>query len=104
MRFLQKTTMFNRVGYTLLNFAGHSMSRFARLSLLLVLFMAVTASPAFSRSHKVNGNTDRAYRKAAKKAQKDMRKYAKQQRKATKKAAKAQKKAFKRAQRNNAHY
>ncbi len=41
----------------------------------------------------------RAYRKAARKAQKDMQKYSKQQRKAMNKSAKAQRKALKKAQR-----
>jgi DNA-directed RNA polymerase len=85
------------------SFVG-SMSRFARLSLLLLFFTAFSVSAAFSRQLQANGNSNRAYRKASKKAQKQMRNYAKQQRKAMKKSSKAQRKAMKRAQRNNTHY
>ena len=86
------------------SFVLSSTSRLTRLLLLLLFFVAFAVSPVFSRQPQVNGNSNRAYRKAVKRAQKGMRKYAKQQRKAMKKSAKAQRKALKRSQRNNAHY
>ena len=89
---------------SLRSFVPRLVSRCARFSLLLLFFTVLVAPSAFSRQPQVNGNSNRAYRKAARKAQKQMRKYAKQQRKAMKKSAKAQRKAMKRAQRNNAHY
>ncbi len=65
----------------------------AFLGLLLIVPARATA---FDRS----SQQTRAYRKAAKKAQKDMQRYSRQQRKAIKKSAKAQNKALKHAHRH----
>ena len=65
----------------------------------LLLIATTVCSEAFARDQ-ANAQT-RAYRKSARKAQKDMVRYSKQQQKAIKKSAKAQRKALKRAQRQN---
>ena len=65
---------------------------------LLALLSVIFACPAFARPRNNANQQTRAYRKAAKKAQKDMRKYQKRQQKAMKKSAKAQRKAIKKAQ------
>jgi hypothetical protein len=73
-----------------------------KLTLLLALVAAVGLhSRAFA--YQLGNPQSRAYKKAARKAQKDMVKYNKQQQKAMRKSAKAQQKALKRAQRQN-HY
>jgi len=73
-----------------------------KLTLALALVAAVgLQSDAFA--HQLGNPQSRSYKKAARKAQKDMVKYSKQQQKAMRKSAKAQRKALKRAQRQN-HY
>ncbi|HST10895.1 MAG TPA: hypothetical protein VLL05_11000 [Terriglobales bacterium] len=67
--------------------------------LLLLLITATLCSETFARDQ-TNTQT-RAYRKSARKAQKDMVRYSKQQQKAMKKSAKAQRKALKRAHQNH---
>ena len=66
----------------------------------VVLFVLILqpVTPASAQIQGANSQQTRAYRKAARKATKDMVKYSKQQQKAMKKAAKAQRKALKRAQ------
>jgi hypothetical protein len=68
---------------------------------LLALLSVIFACPAFARQRDNANQQTHAYRKAAKKAQKDMRKYQKQQQKAMKKSAKAQRKSIKKAQRRS---
>lgn len=63
----------------------------ARLSISCVI-------PADAQYSGTSSQQTRAYRKAARKAQKDMQKYSRQQQKAMKKSAKAQRKALKKAQ------
>jgi hypothetical protein len=71
-----------------------------KLTLVLALLAAVgTHSRAFA--DQLGNPQSRAYKKAARKAQKDMVKYSKQQQKAMRKSAKAQRKALKRAQHRN---
>ncbi|HMK23581.1 MAG TPA: hypothetical protein VK466_14695 [Terriglobales bacterium] len=85
----------------------HFLSLKSRPTLVLflgLLLAVVFPVPAHSRDRNANNASNRAYRKQAKKAQKDMRRYAKQQQKATKKSVKAQKKALKRARHNSVHY
>ena len=66
--------------------------------IFLVFLSLVCVAPALAQIQGANSQQTRAYRKAARKAQKDMQKYTKQQQKAMKKSAKAQRKALKRAQ------
>ena len=73
-----------------------------KLTLILALVAAVLLhSQAFA--HQMANPQSRAYKKAARKAQKDRVKYSRQQQKAMRKSAKAQRKALKRAQSQN-HY
>ena len=83
-----------------------SSSKFlSRVALVLALLLTLACvAPAYAGRNDANIASNKAYRKATKKAQKGMRKYAKQQQKAMKQSAKAQKKALKRARRNQAHY
>jgi uncharacterized membrane protein len=76
------------------------MKRLSACLLLVLLSLAFTV-PAHAQGQTHYDPNKPAYRKAAKKAQKDMAKYTKQQQKARKKAAKAQRKALERAQRNS---
>jgi uncharacterized protein HemX len=85
------------------NSSSRKLLRRVSLPVALLLAMACVA-PAYAGRNDANNASNRAYRKQAKRAQKDMRRYAKQQRKAMKQSAKAQKKALKRARRNQAHY
>jgi hypothetical protein len=79
--------------------------RHRRSSIVLALCLGFfLASPAYGRQDSSSAAGNRTYRKAAKKAHKDMQKYNKRQLKAMKRSAKAQKKALKRARRNQAHY
>ena len=65
-----------------------------------LIFAGITlSSPAFA--HDQINPQSRAYKKSARKAQKDMARYNKQQQKAMRKSAKAQRKALKRAQNGN---
>jgi len=64
----------------------------------LAHLLLVCVAPAPAQIQGATSQQTRAYRKAARKAQKDMQKYTKQQQKAMKKSAKAQRKAIKRAQ------
>ena len=73
------------------------------LTVVALLLGACLALPAYARQYNSGASGNRAYRKAAKKARKDMLKYQKQQLKAARQSAKAQRKALKRA-RNQAHY
>jgi hypothetical protein len=70
---------------------------------LIVLVLSIATIAAGPHLYAQGNPQSRAYRKAARKAQKDMVKYNKQQQKAMRKSAKAQRKALKRAQRQN-HY
>ena len=70
---------------------------------LIVVLVLMTAVALGSHAYAQGNPQSRAYRKAARKAQKDMVKYSKQQQKAMRKSAKAQRKALKRAQGRN-HY
>ena len=73
-----------------------------KLTLVPALFAAFGLnSQAFA--YQLGSPQSPSYKKAARKAQKDMVKYNKQQQKAMRKSAKAQQKALKRAQRQN-HY
>jgi hypothetical protein len=72
-----------------------------KLALVLALVGAFGYSQAFA--YQLGNPQSRDYKKAARKAQKDMVKYSKQQQKAMRKSAKAQQKALKRAQRQS-HY
>lgn len=72
-----------------------------KLTLVLALVAAVGLH-AQAFAHQMGNPQSRAYKKAARKSQKDMVKYSKQQQKAMRKSAKAQRKALKRAQQN--HY
>ena len=70
--------------------------------LTLVLAMVVSLgmhSQGFA--YQMGNPQSRAYKKAARRAQKDMVKYGRQQQKTMRKSAKAQRKALKRAQRQN---
>jgi hypothetical protein len=69
-----------------------------RSASLLLALSVVFVCPAYARPRDSANQQTRAYRKAAKKAQKDMRKYQKQQQRAMKKSAKAQRKALRKAQ------
>jgi ribosomal protein S5 len=69
---------------------------------LVIVFVLVTAGTG-SHAYAQGNPQSRAYRKAARKAQKNMIKYNKHQQKAMQKSAKAQQKALKRAQRGS-HY
>ncbi len=70
------------------------------IAALLMLFAGVSLySEAFARDQTKAQARD--YRKAARKAQKDMVRYNKQQQKAMRKSAKAQSKALKRAHHRN---
>jgi len=70
-----------------------------RLAYSVVLaLMSLAAVPAHAQFPNSSSQQTRAYRKAARKAQKDMQKYTRQQQKAMKKSAKAQRKALKRSQ------
>lgn len=73
--------------------SGKRLGFYALLALLIVLAVA----PALAQIQGANSQQTRAYRKAARKAQKDMQRYSRQQQKAMKKSAKAQRKALKRA-------
>ncbi len=73
-----------------------------KLTLVVVLFAAVGLNSQAS-AYQFGNPQSPSYKKAARKAQKDMVKYSKQQQKAMRKSAKAQKKALKRAQQQN-HY
>jgi hypothetical protein len=66
------------------------------VSVSLLSFSFIVPADAMPRD--TSSQQTRAYRKAAKKAQKDMQRYSNQQRKAMKRSAKAQRKALKRAQ------
>jgi uncharacterized protein HemX len=79
---------------------GESMKRLSACLLLVLLSLAFTV-PSHAQGQTHYDPNKRAYRKAAKKVQKDMARYNKQQQKARKKAAKAQRKALERAQRNS---
>ena len=73
-----------------------------KLTLVLALVVSVGLhSQVFA--YQLGNPQSRTYKKAARRAQKDMVKYGKQQQKAMRKSAKAQRKALKRAQRQN-HY
>ena len=74
------------------------------LAVVAMVLSALLVSPAYARQYNSGAAGNRTYRKAAKKAQKDMLKYQKQQQKAAKRSAKAQRKALKRARQNQAHY
>jgi hypothetical protein len=67
--------------------------------LLMALAGITLGSQAFA--HNQINPQSRAYKKSARKAQKDMERYNKQQHKAMQKSAKAQRKALKRAQHQN---
>ena len=64
----------------------------------MLAVMSMAAVPAKAQLQTPSSQQTRAYRKAARKAQKDMQKYTRQQQKAMKKSAKAQRKAIKRSQ------
>jgi len=66
---------------------------------VLILAGITLGSQAFAHAQ-INPQS-RAYKKSARKAQKDMARYNKQQQKAMRKSAKAQRKALKRAQHRN---
>lgn len=68
---------------------------------LIVVLVLMTPVALDSHAYAQGNPQSRAYRKAARKAQKDMIKYNKQQQKAMRKSAKAQRKALKRAQGRN---
>ena len=66
----------------------------------VLIFAGITlGSQAFA--HDQINPQSRAYKKSARKAQKEMARYSKQQQKAMRKSAKAQRKALKRAQHRN---
>jgi hypothetical protein len=67
--------------------------------LLMTLGGITLGSQAFAQDQ-INPQS-RAYKKSARKAQKEMARYSKQQEKAMRKSAKAQRKAVKRAQHRN---
>ena len=70
------------------------------IAVLLMTFVGITLrSQAFA--HEQTKAQSRAYKKSARKAQKEMARYSKQQEKAMRKSAKAQRKALKRAQHRN---
>ena len=75
---------------------SHWRKRFGYSVVLAVMSMAVV--PAHAQFPNSSSQQTPAYRKAARKAQKDMQKYTRQQQKAMKKSAKAQRKALKRSQ------
>ena len=79
---------------------GVPVRKFFVLSLLALIVAGVPVLQA----HAQTPAQSRAYKKAARKAQKDMVKYSKQQQKAMKKSAKAQRKELKRAQRQRTSY
>lgn len=68
---------------------------------LIVVLVLMTAVAMSSHAQAQGDPQSRAYRRAARKAQKDMVKYNKHQQKAMRKSAKAQQKALKRAQHRN---
>jgi len=65
---------------------------------LVTFWSVISVAPANAQFQNSSSQQTRAYRKAARKAQKDMQKYTRQQQKAMKKSAKAQRKALKRSQ------
>ena len=67
-------------------------------SLLVTILSVISVARAHAQFQNSSSQQTRAYRKAARKAQKDMQKYTRQQQKAMKKSAKAQRKALKRSQ------
>jgi hypothetical protein len=70
------------------------------IAVTLILFAgALVCTDAFALPQ--TKAQSRAYRKAARKAQKDMVRYSKQQQKAMRRSAKAQRKALKQAQRRD---
>jgi cytochrome c556 len=69
-------------------------------AVVLLLFVGAMLSTCVFARPQTPAQT-RAYKKAARKAQKDMMDYSKQQQKAMRKSAKAQRKALKQAQRRN---
>jgi len=75
-------------------------NRSGRLAVCLLLTCLSIAStvPASAQLQTSSSQQTRAYRKAARKAQKNMQRYSKQQQNAMKKSAKAQLKALKRSQ------
>jgi hypothetical protein len=68
---------------------------------LLLALSVIPVCTAYAGPGDSANQQTRAYRKAAKRAQKDMRKYQKQQQKAMKKSAKSQRKALGKAQRRS---
>ena len=71
--------------------------RLVSCALLTILSVAAVV-PAHAQFQNSPSQQTKAYRKAARKAQKDMQKYARQQQKAMKKSAKAQQKTLKKMQ------
>ena len=71
--------------------------------ILSLLFVAATSASQSFPPYETKAQS-RAYKKAARKAQKDMIRYSKQQQKAMKKSAKAQRKALQKAQGSNRPY
>ena len=64
----------------------------------MVILSLAAAIPAQAQFQNSSSQQTKAYRKAARKAQKDMQNYTRQQQKAMKKSAKAQQKALKKSQ------